>query len=463
MEIRTDWRNFIVYSASTAIEISWLYVIVKVLNEQTANGQLSVFGILVFYPLSFGLYKMIRSLGLNNPSIKILNWLIWAILMLISLKVQLYEATPWTDSSWIASLPLAVPQLIYSFRPEIFLCIASGIAWLLGNRLAASPINFGALLGRFQFGLVILIIVFFTLSLLQINMVNAVPIVAIFFLASLGGISIAHARESRGWVTDKNRFQWSWILLASIGLIFLTGFIISLVISHDLLQLVIDTIKWVGKIVMIVLSFLASLLPKPEPGAVVPPMPEMPQMPSEDKPMILNIPEVLRNWLSIAMGIIWVALVVGALWQISTRLFSWLRGRFNTPNAEVEPIRGAFKADLMNLLRRIKMLFTVKLLGWLTGKSKAMPPEVFSIHQIYRQFLRWGAKSGYPRKYSETPNEYLASLSDVFPFARQELVLITEQYVSTRYSMRLPAAIDLKETRESWDRLRQSRIKKAKS
>jgi hypothetical protein len=464
MEIKTNWRNFILYGTSTVIETCWLYVILKVLNEHVAHSQLSLFGVLLFYPIALGFNKMIQLLELTKSFRMILTWLLWAILLLVSIKIQLYSSLPWTDPAWLTSLPLAIPQLIYVFRAEVLLFGGSAITWWLGYRLSTGTVNFESLLARFQFGLVILIATFFTISFLQIDVLNAIPVVLIFFFASLAGISIAHAQENKSWLADRNRLQWSWILLASIGVIFLAGFIISALVSHDLLQLVINAIKWLGKLIMTVLAFLASLLPKPEPGTMLPPMGEMPGMPPEEKNLILNLPEALRNWLNLAMGVIWGGLVLVALWQISSRLFNWLRGRFNVPDAEVEPMRGAFKADLVALLKHIyRMLSGLKFLSWLTGKSNMLSPEVLSVYQIYRHLLHWGAKSGYPRKHFQTPNEYLAILTDLLPDARQDLVLITHQYVSIRYGGRLPETQELQDIRQSWDRVKQNRAKRVNS
>jgi hypothetical protein len=464
MEIKTNWRNFILYGTSTALEICWLYVILKVLNDYTVHSQFSIFGILLLYPIALGFNKMIQLLGLTKSIRRILTYLLWAILLLVSIKIQVYGSLSWTDPAWLTSLPLAIPQLIYSFGPEVLLFVGSVIIWWLGDRLATGPINFESLLARFQFGLVILIAAFFIFSFLQIDFLNAIPVVLIFFFASLAGMSIAHAQENKSWLADKNRLQWSWILLISIGIIFGAGFIISLLVSHDLLQLVIDAIKWLGKLVMTVLAFLASLLPKPEPGTMLPPVGEMPGMPPEEKTLILNLPEALRNWLNLAMGIIWGGLVLVALWQISSRLFSWLKGRFSMPNAEVEPIRGAFKADLIALLKRIyRILSGLKFLSWLTGKSKVLSPEALSVYQIYRHLLHWGAKSGHPRKHSQTPNEYLSILIDLLPQARQDLALITQQYVRTRYSAISPESVELLEMRQSWDKVKQNHAKRVNS
>ncbi len=392
--IKMNWRYFILIGAATALEICWLYIILKVLN-QAVHDQLSLFGILLFYPLAFGLTKIIRLMPLKKAYLATLEWLVWAVLLLVSIKFQLYSTSEWTNPEWILSLPLAASQLIYSFRPEVLLLIGSAATWWLGNRLAAGPINFESLLARFQFGLVILVATFFIVSFLQIDIEYAIPVILIFFFASLAGISIAHAQENKGWLSDRNRLGWSWILFASIGIIFAAGFIVSLILSHDLLQFIVDVIKWLGKLIMSVLIFIASLLPKPEPGTIPPPGAEIPTVPPEERFQFLNIPENLRSWMNIAMGIIWGGLILAALWQISRRLFNWLRGRFSATNAEVEPMEGAFKADLINLLKRIYyVLSRLKLLSWLTRKSEPLSPEVLSVYQIYRLLLRWGAKAG---------------------------------------------------------------------
>jgi hypothetical protein len=462
--MKINWHKIILYSATMVIEVCWLYALLALLNKQVAGGQLSLPGILLLYPVAFGFNKFIQMQGWHKTRTGIISWLAWAIAMLVIMKVQLFNTLGWTNPDWILSLPLALSQLAYTFKPELLIMISSGIIWWLGSWLARTNINFAVLVTRFQFGMVLLIITFASASVLQIDIFAAITVTMVFFFFSLLGISIAHSQENKGLLHSTNRLRWSGILLLSIALVIILGVIISLLLSRDLLQFAVDVLNWLGSLIVRLLLFLASLLPKPEPNTMLPPVAEMPSMSGKEDTMILNIPETLRNWLNVGMAIIWGGLIVAALWQLSSRILSWLQSRLSTADMETEPLTGAFRADLLGWLKRIfQNLSNLKFLSWLAGKPKAFPSEVFSIHQIYRLLLRWGAKSGHPRKIFQTPDEYFYTLAGLLPHARQDLSLITRQYVITRYSTAMPGAAELHELKQSWDRIKQKRFRRPAS
>ncbi len=129
--------------------------------------------------------------------------------------------------------------------------------------------------------------------------------------------------------------------------------------------------------------------------------------------------------------------------------------------AEVEPLSGAFKADFLSWLKRILLkLLGVKVSFRLGQKSKSLLPEIASVREIYRRFLRWAAAGGYPRRSSQTPYEYLHALSSLIPEAREQLSFITQQYVDVRYGFSLPTENDLNQLKQSWNEIAQKRLKR---
>jgi hypothetical protein len=459
--MKINWHKFTLYFSTMVIETCWLYALLALINKQITGEQISLPVILLLYPIAFGLNKFIQRLGWHKTRTIIISWLAWAIAMLIIVKAQLFNTLEWTNPEWIMSLPLAASQLIYTFKPELLIMISSGIIWWLGCWLARTNIKFAVLVTRFQFGMVLLIITFVSASVLQVTISFAILVTMIFFFFSLLGISVSHSRENKGLLHSTNRLRWSGILLLSIALVIILGALISLLLSRDLLQLVVDALNWLGSLIMKILLFLASLLPKPEPNTMLPPVAEMPSMSGKEDSIILNIPEALRNWLNVGMAIIWGGLIVAAVWQLSSRIFNWLQNRLSTADMEIEPLTGAFRADLLGWLKRIfQKLSKLKLLSWLMGKPKAFPPEVISVHQIYRLLLRWGAKSGHPRKIFQTPDEYFYTLAGLLPQAQQDLSFITRQYVITRYSTAMPGIAELHELKQSWDRIKQNRFRR---
>jgi len=89
-------------------------------------------------------------------------------------------------------------------------------------------------------------------------------------------------------------------------------------------------------------------------------------------------------------------LVLFTLWRVSSQMLGWLRRRLaGMAGVEMEPMPGAFRADMKALL---KHLFA-RLLGFLmpSRRAKQVLPEIASVRQTYRHLLRWAAAAGYPR------------------------------------------------------------------
>ena len=127
--------------------------------------------------------------------------------------------------------------MIYTFKPELLILISTAVIWWLGRRLAYLKVNFAALVSEFQFGLVILVITFFVASQLGVDMAHSVYLIVAFFLFSLLGISVAHALEGTSWLSGLYQGHWSGLLLVSISLVLIVGFLISLLVTPDLLHL----------------------------------------------------------------------------------------------------------------------------------------------------------------------------------------------------------------------------------
>lgn len=459
-----NWNKGSLYGTNMIMELCWLYALLSLLNSRAANGQLPVLVMLLVYPVASGFNKLIQRLTWPRVCLTILNWLAWAIVMLIIVKTQVFPGLEWTNPDWILSLPLAVPQLIYTFKLELIILISSAVIWWLGKWLASRSVNFTTSIVEFQFGLVILVILFLIASALQANLAEAIPITLTFFFFALLGAAIAHAQGDKSWLTGIHRVQWLWLLSASIAVVLILGMVISLVISPDLLQLAVSGLKWLGKLAIKVLAFIASLFPIQESTAMLPPAANMPQIEPREEVLLWSIPESVRSWLSIGVGIVWGGLIVAALWRVSSQIYNWLRQRLSTTGAETEPLKGAFAADLVGWLKRILYkLSGLRLLSQLFRRPKLLPPEVISVYQIYRRLLRWGAAGGYARHAAQTPNEYLRTLADLIPQVHHDLSFITQHYVSTRYGNSIPTTTELHELMQSWKRVKQNRFKRAAS
>lgn len=463
--MKLDWRRGILYVTTIGMEGCWLYALMALLNNKVADGRLFVWGILVLYPVAFIFNIFLVRLRWPKAGIQTVSWLGWVVGMLLMVKVQLFGNLPLSDPAWLLSIPRSIAEVIYVFRPELLILLSTGVLWWLGRRLARRICNFAAMVSEFQFGLVMLVFIFFVTSQLRVTLGNAVPIALSFFLFALVGTSMAHALEGTSWLSGLYQGHWSGLLLVSISLILLLGLLISWAVTPDLLQVIWAGIKWawglIWGLIMKVFLFLASLFPESEP-VEPPPMPSMPAV-EPDEGFSLTMPEWLRSGLRLALSILWIGLILLALWRISSDIFRWLRRKLaSMAGAEFEPMPGAFKADFLGLLKRILLgLLGLKLPFRLRGKKGAFPPEVASVRQIYRQLLRWAAAGGYPRHIAQTPHEYCYILVGLLPEAKGDLDLVTQQYVKTRYGALLSTGDELNELSQAWNRIKQARLKRA--
>lgn len=449
-----DWRKGIAYITTAGMEACWLFAIATLLNTKVAGGSLSMVVLFLLYAASFVLNRLLGKLRWRVIWLRSVNLLAWAVSMLLMVKIQLWGGVAWSDSAWLLAIPRAIPELIHTFQPELLVLLGSGAVWWLGQRLARIKLDFAASVTEFQFGLLVLVIMFFSASQFTPERSGSLPLALVFFLFAMLGISIAHAREGSSWLSGLQRRQWWGLLLTAIGAVVLIGLLISWAVTPGFLQTILDGIKWLWEQFVKLLQFLASLLPSPEPSELPPALPGPGTMPSEEEG-IWTLPETIQSVLRVVFNVIMIGLAIFVLWRISSQIIGWFRRRSASEGAEVESLRGAFRADLVAFLRR----FLAKLFGLRFPQkkdSRAVLPEIASVRQIYRQLLKWAASRGYPRGTSQTPLEYLRVLADALPQARQDLEFVTSRYVSVRYSPALPTEDEVEQLRQSWNRIRQN-------
>jgi hypothetical protein len=460
--MKTHWQKAALFAAIVGMEGCCLYALTALLDRQAAGGSLSVIGLLVVYPLAFAVDSLLRWRRWPRVLLWCTSWLAWVIIMLLIVKVQLFGGLAWSDMAWLLAVPRSIPQVIYQFRPELLVLLLTAAMWWLGRRVARLNPGFTILVSEFQFGLMILVIIFLLASRLPSGTASPVPVSLTFFFFALAGTSVAHALEGKSWLAGLDRGRWSLLLLMSIGVILTTGLLISLIFTPDFLHWIAAAIRWLWGIVWTLVEKLMSLLAGLFAGSgpvELPPTPTMPTMPPEE-----SFHFSLPPWLGSGLRLGWEALMAGffifALWRISTDVFRWLRRRLaGTGGAEFEPLRGAFTADILNFFKRVLSRLLAIRLPFL-AKKKGGPPGIASVRQTYRQLLRRAAAAGLPRERWQTPQEYYFTLAGRLPEDAAELSLVTQLYAGARYGARLATPGELDELGRAWQRLKQARFKR---
>jgi hypothetical protein len=458
--MRASLRPMLIYFALLGMAACWLFAIFTLANNSVDN-RISVPGLLLIFLLAFFSTRALETLNWHPLALGSLSWLMWAVVTLLSIKFQLFGLNSFLDTAWLTAFPEAVSQIFYSFQPALLIFLGSIPLWWLGKRLAQSEANFTTSVGYFQFGLIILVIVFFSSYELSLISITAVPVIITFFVFSLAGISIAHAQSEDSWLSSWQG-NWTGMLLISIGIIILIGLLISIIFTPDLIQVFLNILKWIWGVIEKVMTWIASLFPPPAPASPIPGLDTAPGATPEETTIPLQIPENLLSGMRLAWTILSGGILVLAIWRVSSQIFGFMRRRAAQSGGEIETLKGAFMSDFLTWIRRIlTTVFHIRFGERI--KSRPLPPEVASVRQLYGQFLHWAASGGYPRGKAQTPSEFEFVLSDAISENQPELEFITREYINARYGPVTPTQEDLNRLKESWKKLKQARLKASDS
>ena len=459
----------ITYITFFGMEGCCLYAIIHLLNEKAVGGELSVPLLLLLYPLAFLVSILLARLHWHKTYLRTINWVILVVMILLMVKVQLFGGVGLLDSTWLTAVPQAIKKIFFSFEPALLILLVSISLWWLGQRMSHIKANFTTAIAELQFGLIILLITLFSIRQLDVEFSAALGLVIAFVIFALLGISITHAREGKGWLSGLAQGHWTSVLIACIITVVLLGLLIAALVTPDFLELILKGLEWIWNSIVAALIALGHLLSLPEMESIelepttVPPD-ETGEALAEVGRRIMS--ESVRRGIEITVGIVFLTACILALWRISSQILDWLRNRLKgSGDVQVTTMHGAFKDDLINflksILRKVFSIFRFRP-AFLRSRKKTelLSPEAVSVHQVYRQFLRWAAKKGYPREIHQTPNEYSYAVANLLPEAEGELGFLTRLYVSTRYGLSLPGENELHKLRQSWQHVKQCHFRK---
>ena len=451
-------KYILIYITLLGMEISWLYALFNAANKSVSE-RLSIPLLMVTLLISFGVSAALRYLRWPKLALTALSWLAWPVIMLLMVKVQLFPGISFTDTTWLGSIPHAFSQIFYAFEPALLILLATAVLWWLGRRLAYVKPDFAASVTEFQFGLIILMMTFFTAYELNLEQSSSLPITMTFFALGLFGISVSHAQDNHSWLHSWRSGHWSTMLIFSIVVILLLGLLISIIVTPDLLNLFLQALKWVWSQIERFMVFLANLFPQPSDSqAPLPSVPGIPEVP-ETEGSGFQLPEWLTRGGRIAWIILFVGMVLLAVWRIASQILSMMRRRAAGAGGEIESLKGAFRRDFINWLKRIvSLIFRIKFGSQGKDRLKNVPPEIASVRQLYTQFLRWTAERGYPRKKWQTPAEFQFVINGNITQNQEALDFITREYMNARYGSALPTEDELEQLKQKWNNLKQTDI-----
>jgi hypothetical protein len=456
------WVAITLYGAVAGLEVSWFWAFLDLLNQKTAGGSLPLLFLLGFYPLAFVFHRMLR--GLSWIKAIPLGCLAWAALVLLMGKVHFFAHTDWEDPQWLGAFGDALARMFRSLTPEALTVMSSAVFWGFGCRLAYVRIHFATLVGEFQFGLAILLTLFFLNAQWELSTAVLLPATLGFFFFALSGIAVSHSSDRESWVSSRYRHRWFVFLILTIGAILGIGWLISAVVNPPLIELILSLLamagQWIWGWIVKFFIFLGELIPSPKPTELPPGSRMGPMKGPAEEPFIL-FSDSVREVIRFIWGAGVISLLLVALWRISSQIFDWFRRKMGgMGDAEVESLPGAFREDLLSFLKKLLRVFG---LAWPFGggsRAEPLPAGAERVRKTYRQLSAWAAKKGHARSPAQTPYEFLQGLTAWLPERQGDLTSITEQYIRTRYGLLAPTESGLEELRQSWQRIRQTRFKK---
>jgi hypothetical protein len=416
------------------LEACWLYALLHLLHAKIGAAAPGA-GILGFYALSYAYHAWIPWPRRRRLLRELTGWLLWAVLLF-----------GWTafahavQGGW-AGPPLSRTLAVFAWPAGLLATAAAGGLWFMGRRLGSLGTDFALCLGEFQFGLAMLVTIYYADAQFGIPLEPLLPLTVLYFVLGLTGLSISREEVGTGHTDGAPQRGRFGPLAASLGIILLMAFWIFFVITPDLLARGLSVIVEIGRAFIRVLAwligFLASLFPAPDTGPIQtpPPMGSPKHGDALDLAHWLVMPESVRMVGRILVGAAWIILFLLPLWRISTDILQWLRKRAGfTQGSESEALKGAFREDLLRIIGAIreKFLALVRCFRPRAGRA-ALDFGTAGVRQAYRLLLGWAAAAECRRDATRTPDEYLVALEAWLPEARGEFAFITGQYVRARY------------------------------
>lgn len=416
------------------LEACWLYALLHLLHVKIGAAAPGA-GILGFYALSYAYHAWTPWPRRRWFLRELTGWILWAVLLFGWTAFAHAVQGGWTGP------PLNRTLAVFAWPAGLLTAAAVGGLWFMGRRLGSLGIDFALCLGEFQFGLAMLVTIYFTDAQFGIPLGPLVPLTVLYFVLGLTGLSISREETGTGHTGGAPQGGRFGPLAASLGIILLMALWIFFMITPDLLARGLSVIMEIGRAFIRVLAwligFLASLLPAPDTGPIQTP----PPMGSPKHDDVLDLahwlvmPESVRRVGQFLVGASWLGLFLIALWRISTDILRWIWKRAGfTQGSESEALKGAFREDLLRLMGAIreKFLALVRCFRPRAGRA-ALDSGTAGVRQAYRLLLGWAAAAECRRDSTRTPVEHLVALEAWLPEARGEFAFITGQYVRARY------------------------------
>ncbi len=316
----------------------------------------------------------------------------------------------------------------------------------------------------------------------------------LYFILGLGLISQTrfmelHTRWSlqRIPVSQEMAKRWDFYSVAFLAIVIL---LVSLLPTHyslglvsllgGLLILISRVILFLFEIILFLLLFLISLPSLLTGKGTLPVLPTAQPTPSPLPQDALNHAAPTTTLMELAHSVFFWAVFLGVLafaliqflrtheevreklrtlrgWILLAQVWQWLTRRFGNVTQEISR---AVERGMVRLRTRGGTQGNALPSGFINLRGLDARRQVYF---FYLTLVRRSEEGGFPRRRSQTPYEYAASLERKLPEVDKEIDALTAAFVEARYSQRPVASDEARRVKAAWGRIRKALQQRRKS
>ncbi len=428
--------------------------------------------LLLLMLLPFNLLRLLSLLHVSASRQRLVMVVGLLLAILLSWRLLLYAPTSLLDMGWIGQFVNNLGEggnLLWSRDLTVF--VLTVFMWWRGIQLAGRrhEINRAGL--RLRLGGLILapLLIWAASTFLD---VNVVPFVMLFFVASLTSIALVRAEQieaDRTGYASTLGVSWFAAVFGAALLVAVVGGLIAAFVSGESLFSFLSVfsplwsaLQFGGAVILFTLfdllsplldlfalfitalaDFMAWLLSLVSTGLqqALPQAPvEGPLAPNPDTPLAEGGSSSTAR---VLVGAALLAVVILAGWGLA-RVYQ--QANFGTRSSSRSTRSGFAGDDEPSLAERLLGRFGLRR-NWRAAAS---------VRRIYEAMCASAAGAGYPRLETETPYEFLTTLSTVWPNQTAESRLITEAFIRVRYGEVPETDEELDVIRSAWQRLQET-------
>lgn len=436
-----------------AAESCWIYSVILIIGTGAGfTHVVSPLGIFIVYWVGLFAGRLLPRVRRAWRLVQAFNLVIALIVILIAIRVGLYEQAPLLDLSWLQTYLSRVLAFFERASAEEISTIALIYAFLRGLGFAQRPLTLWFV--GFQFRLGIVVLFFAAIIAGFVGGVDFRIWIFTYFMIALLGIALARIEESGrelalGW-------KWAVVLLASISATMALGYMVSRLFTLEVVDTLfgwMSPLLFVGQILVALIAIPLTFVLEAVINLLLPIfellrglfrgiVPSFDFGNSEVGRMMgdaIHQLELLTPYLRLA-GVIIVVLFVG--WLIARALDR----RMHREEEETFVREAIDERDELQLDQRRRAR---------TARPAHREIQAENIRRIYAALLAHAAVLGLARREAETPFEFLPRLTARFPDLSADLRAITDAYVAVHYAQRPATSAQVREMRGVWQKVKQ--------